>query len=161
MVKKNCHTRHNMYIIRFCIKSLAGALATGLETSTWLISMTFTLSMLLALGKRKSEIQKFKSLETRDSLKNYSLLSINSMQTIFISCTLILYLLYINLADNFMGNRIFLFLSSIFVVAGLLRYVQISFEKNNYEQPTDILYRDRFIIIVVISWGLTIILSFL
>ena len=60
-----------------------------------------------------------------------------------------------------MGNRIFLFLSSIFVVAGLLRYVQISFEKNNYEQPTDILYRDRFIIIVVISWGLTIILSFL
>ena len=145
----------------FVLRVLAGALATGLETSTWLISMTFTLSMLLALGKRKSEIQKFKSLETRDSLKNYSLLSINSMQTIFISCTLILYLLYINLADNFMGNRIFLFLSSIFVVAGLLRYVQISFEKNNYEQPTDILYRDRFIIIVVISWGLTIILSFL
>lgn len=145
----------------FVFRVLAGALATGLETSNWLISMTFTLSMLLALGKRKSEIQKFKSLETRDSLKNYSLLSINSMQTVFISCTLILYLLYINLSDNFMGNRIFLFFSSIFVVAGLLRYIQISFEKNNYEQPTDILYRDRFIIIVVISWGLTIIFSFL
>ena len=43
----------------FVLRVLAGALATGLETSTWLISMTFTLSMLLALEK---ENLKFKNL---------------------------------------------------------------------------------------------------
>ena len=42
----------------FVLRVLAGALATGLETSTWL-TMTFTLSMLLALGK---ENLKFKNL---------------------------------------------------------------------------------------------------
>ena len=44
--------------IGFVLRVQAGVLAIGLDSSIWLISMTFTLSMLLALGKRKVELVK-------------------------------------------------------------------------------------------------------
>ncbi len=145
----------------FVLRVQAGVLSTGLDTSEWLISMTFTLAMLLALGKRKVELNHINSNITRDSLKGYSIASINSMQSIFISCTMIFYLLYVNLNITFLGNLEFLHGSSIFVIAGLLRYVQISFSENIDEQPTDILYNDKFIMISVFLWATMIFLSFM
>ena len=145
----------------FVFRVLAGVVATGLETSSWLISMTFSLAMLLALGKRKAELKKSQFVNTRDSLKGYSEFSIINMQNVFISCTLVFYLLYINFNDSFSGNKYFLYVSSIFVIAGLLRYIQISYQDVVDEQPTNILYNDKFIMLSVILWGLTIALSFL
>ena len=83
------------------------------------------------------------------------------MQNIFITCSLIFYLLYTNFNDNFSGDKYLLYFSSIFVVAGLLRYIQISDDDNQIEEPTEILYNDKFIILSVFLWGVTIILSFL
>jgi len=145
----------------FVLRVQAGVLSTGLDTSEWLISMTFTLAMLLALGKRKVELKYINSDITRDSLKEYSIQSIHSMQAIFISCTMIFYLLYVNMNTTFSGNLEFLHASSIFVIAGLLRYVQISFSENIDEQPTDILYKDKFIMISVFLWSIMIFLSFI
>ena len=146
--------------IGFVLRVQAGVLATGLDTSEWLISMTFTLAMLLALGKRKVELENSNSNDTRDSLKGYSISSINSMQNIFISCTMIFYLLYTNLNTTFSGNKILLYMSSVFVISGLLRYVHLSFSEIINEDPTDILYKDKFIMISVILWALMILLSF-
>ena len=145
----------------FVFRVLAGVISTGLETSSWLILMTFTISMLLALGKRKFELKKNKTNKTRVSLKYYTLKSIESMQNIFVTCSLIFYLLYVNLNDYFPGDKNFLLFSSIFVVAGLLRYIQISSEESNFEEPTEILYNDKFITISVFLWALIILLSFI
>ena len=145
----------------FVLRVQAGVLATGLVTSEWLISMTFSLAMLLALGKRKAELQNNNSNNTRDSLQGYSKSSINFMQNIFISCVILLYLLYVNLNTTFIGNKNFLYLSSIFVISGLLRYVQLSFSDNLEEQPTEILYKDNFILMSVLLWVLVIFFSFI
>ena len=145
----------------FVLRVLAGVIATGLVTSGWLLSMTFTLSMLLALGKRKAELKKTKNFEARISLKKYTESNINNMQNVFVSCTLIFYILYTNLTENFTGDKNFLLFSSIFVVAGLLKYIQITSEESNMEQPTDILYKDKFILISVLLWASIIILSFI
>jgi 4-hydroxybenzoate polyprenyltransferase len=145
----------------FVLRVQSGVLSTGLDTSEWLISMTFTLAMLLALGKRKVELKYTSSDITRNSLKGYTIQSINNMQIIFISCTMIFYLLYVNMNTTFTGNFEFLSASSIFVIAGLLRYIQISFSESMDEQPTDILYKDKFILTSVFLWSIIISLSFI
>ncbi len=145
----------------FVLRVQAGVLATGLDTSIWLISMTFTLAMLLALGKRKVELKNSKSNESRVSLKGYSKTIISDMQNIFISCTIIFYILYVNLNTTFGGNKLYLYVSVIFVVAGLLRYVQLNSLEILDEEPTDILFKDKFIMIYVMVWVLLIGLSFI
>ncbi len=145
----------------FVLRVEAGVLASNLESSPWLIAMTFTLAMLLALGKRKGELEYNNKLLTRESLNGYSKPMINNMQNIFVSCTLIFYLLFVNLNTTFLGHKEFLYASAIFVIAGLLRYVQLSFSEILEEEPTEILYKDKFIMISVFLWGLLILLSFI
>ena len=145
--------------IGFVLRVQGGVLATNLETSPWLISMTFTLAMFLILSKRSSELKKSYSANTRDSLRDYTLSSIKAMQNIFISCTLIFYLLYINLNQTFSGRIEFLYVSSIFVIAGLMRFIQISSLDSEMEDPTNLLYKDKVIMLSVIIWGILIGLS--
>ncbi len=147
--------------IGFVLRVQAGVIAIGLDSSIWLISMTFTLSMLLALGKRKVELVNYSSFKSRDSLKGYTESSIQNMQNIFISCIMIFYLLYANLNTTFDGNIILLYISTIFVISGLLRYVQLISMNRLHEEPTDILYKDKFIMISVCLWGLTILFSYI
>lgn len=143
----------------FVLRVQGGVLATNLETSPWLISMTFTLAMFLILSKRSSELKKSYSTKTRDSLRGYTLSSIKHMQNIFISCTLIFYLLYVNLNQTFSGRIEFLYISSIFVIAGLMRFIQISSLESELEDPTNLLYKDKVIMLSVILWGILIGLS--
>jgi hypothetical protein len=48
-----------------------------------------------------------------------------------------------------------LFYTSIFVFAGLMRYLQIALVENNSGSPTDLLYQDKFIQTVLILWGVS------
>ena len=45
-----------------------------------------------------------------------------------------------------------IYLTTIFVIAGMLRYLQITFVENNSGSPTKILYSDKFIIFTIIAW---------
>jgi len=45
-----------------------------------------------------------------------------------------------------------LYYTSIFVIAGLMRYLQITMVMNKAGSPTDILYKDRFIQITLLLW---------
>jgi len=45
-----------------------------------------------------------------------------------------------------------LFITTIFVIAGIMRYLQITFVEQNSGNPTSILYRDKFILITIIGW---------
>ncbi len=147
--------------IGFVLRVQAGVLATDLSTSPWLIAMTFTLSMLLALGKRKAELKNTDAVSSRSSLAMYNEKIISSMQSIFSSSTLIFYFIYTNLSNMFLGNQTYLQISTLFVVAGLLRYVQISFDEDMIEEPTNILLMDGFILVSVLLWSFSIAASFI
>ncbi len=145
----------------FVLRVQAGVVATDLSTSPWLIAMTFCLSMLLALGKRKAELQNSSPQSSRSSLSGYNETIITSMQSVFTSSTLIFYFMYANLTEKFLGNKILLQISTLFVVAGLMRYIQIAFDEDMIEEPTNILLKDKFILISVTFWSISIILSFI
>ena len=48
-----------------------------------------------------------------------------------------------------------LYLTSVFVLVGLLRYIQIAVVDNKSGDPTKVILRDRFTQLVVLLWGLS------
>jgi 4-hydroxybenzoate polyprenyltransferase len=140
----------------FVLRVQAGLAVTELNGSFWLIALTFTLSMLLAIGKRKGEF-KNKDMEiSRPSLEGYSIIFLNTLQGIFVTTIIIFYVLYTHFTDTFPGDQSMLMYSSLFVIIGLCRYLQINLSENSIDEPTDILYQDRFMLLIVSCWVLFI-----
>ena len=140
--------------IGFVLRVSLGVVFSKLDTSLWLIGLTFSLSMLLALGKRKAEIKSQASTKVRPSLRRYNSEIISQLQIIFVTVTLIFYVMYTLFNQTFPGDRELLFYSSIFVTAGLGRYMMITSSDSMIEEPTNIVYQDRFILFTVLCWGL-------
>lgn len=138
--------------IGFVLRVNAGLAVTGLNSSFWLVGLTFTLSMLLASGKRKGELKIINKDESRPSLKDYTEDFLNHLQGIFSSIVIVFYILYTFLSDSFPGDRDLLLYSSLFVIVGLCRYLQINFSLKSIDEPTDILYKDKFLLTILISW---------
>jgi hypothetical protein len=49
----------------------------------------------------------------------------------------------------------YLFVTTIFVIAGIMRYLQIIFVENKSGSPTRIFVRDKFILITIAGWILS------
>ena len=140
----------------FVLRVQAGLAATDLDGSFWLIALTFSLSMLLAIGKRKGEFKNKNMNLSRPSLKDYSLNFLNSLQLVFMTSIIIFYVFYTYFTITFPGDRSMLMYSSLFVIIGLCRYMQINLSENSIDEPVDILYKDKFMLIAVCCWVLFI-----
>ena len=49
----------------------------------------------------------------------------------------------------------YLYLTSVFVLLGLLRYIQIAVVDKKSGDPTKVILRDRFTQLIVLAWGLS------
>ncbi|MBA4145190.1 MAG: hypothetical protein C0523_05465 [Cytophaga sp.] len=49
----------------------------------------------------------------------------------------------------------YLFSTTIFVIAGIMRYLQITFVEGDSGSPTSVLYKDKFIMATVLGWVIT------
>ncbi|PTB96548.1 hypothetical protein C9994_06905 [Marivirga lumbricoides] len=63
------------------------------------------------------------------------------------------YIMY-SISEDVMGKKHSenVYLTSIFVIAGILRYLQIILVENKGWSPTRILYKDAFIIVTIALW---------
>jgi 4-hydroxybenzoate polyprenyltransferase len=139
----------------FVLRVKGGAQLAHVNTTEWFIIMTFLLALFMALAKRRDDIMlKLNTgAEMRKSIKGYSLEFLNTLLGLFCA---ILIVSYINFtvtpaAHQKYGYR--LFYTSLFVIAALMRYLQITFIQNKAGSPTDVLYKDRFIQITLILWA--------
>ena len=139
----------------FVLRIVVGSLVTGIIFSHWIILITFLLALFLALSKRRDDVIIFKTtgIKTRKNVENYSMdflnLSISFLGSIVIMC----YILYTVSEDVMerMGNRN-LYATSIFVLAGILRYMQITFVDQKSGSPTSVLSSDLFIQLCITCW---------
>jgi 4-hydroxybenzoate polyprenyltransferase len=138
----------------FVLRVIMGVVVTSLKISPWLIALTFTLCMLLALGKRRAELSASKNSIQRPALKKYNEEALKSLQSIFVGCTFIFYVLYTIFNKTHNTENMLFFYSSIFVIAGLSKYLLISNTDTMLEEPTSIVYQDRFILSCVLLWAL-------
>jgi decaprenyl-phosphate phosphoribosyltransferase len=138
----------------FVLRVKGGAVILRIDTTEWLIIMTFLLALFMAIGKRRDDVMLKLSTGTdmRKAIKGYTLDYLNIVLGLVCAIIIVAYINYTvsgALYKEF-GHR--LYYTSLFVIAGVLRYLQIIFVLNNSGSPTDILYKDRFIQLTLLLW---------
>jgi decaprenyl-phosphate phosphoribosyltransferase len=145
----------------FVLRILAGSAATGIIASHWLVLMTFLLALLLAFAKRRDDVVRMmKTGEApRHNTKRYNMTFINQAINVTASVTLVCYIMY-TLSPEVAARTNFKYgyLTSVLVLLGLLRYMQLTSVDQKSGDPTKLLYSDRFLQIVVLMWLLSYVL---
>lgn len=141
--------------IGFILRILAGGMATGTVISHWLIMMTFLLTLFLGIAKRRDDVLRMArtGLPVRHNTKRYNLTFVNEALTITGSVMLVCYIMYTvspEVIAQFHSE--YLYLTSAFVILGLLRYIQLAVVDEKTGDPTKVLLHDHFTQCVVLGW---------
>lgn len=145
----------------FVLRILAGSAATGIIASQWLVLMTFLLTLLLAFAKRRDDVLKMETTgeAPRHNTHRYNMSFINQSITVTASVTLVCYIMYTMSPEvTSRTNFSYVYLTTIFVILGLLRYMQRTLVDQKTGDPSKLLYEDRFLQIVIAMWLLAYVL---
>jgi len=143
----------------FVLRVKAGAVIAKVDTSEWLIIMTYLLALFLSIAKRRDDL--LLKMETgadmRKSISGYNLDFLNTMLALFSAIIIVSYIMYTVSGQTYIRLKTHrLYYTSVFVIAGILRYLQITFVLKKSGSPTEILYKDRFIQVTLLLWVLSI-----
>jgi decaprenyl-phosphate phosphoribosyltransferase len=146
-----------MIALGFLLRVMAGGAVTAIPVSMWLIIMTFLLAVFLGFAKRREDVKLYeRGLRTRTNVDGYNLEFINAAMVLMAGVIIVSYILYTvsaEVQEKFHTHS--LYVTSFFVVTGILRYMQIAFVEENSGNPTNLLYKDKFLQIVIGLWILT------
>ena len=139
----------------FVLRILAGGMACNVAVSNWLVLMTFLLALFLSFAKRRDDVLRMNETgePPRRNTIRYNLTFVNQAITITGTVTLVCYIMYTvspEVVSRF--HAPYLYLTSIFVLVGLLRYMQLTVVDEVSGDPTKILLRDRFTQAIVVAW---------
>jgi decaprenyl-phosphate phosphoribosyltransferase len=142
----------------FLLRTIAGGVIIDVELSKWLLIMVFLGALFIAMAKRLDDLLVSESQGTisRKTVKNYNLNFIYSGITMISGVSMVSYIMYTiseEVTSRLQSDH--LYFTAIFVIAGILRYLQITLVENNSGSPTKILLTDRFILFTVLSWVLS------
>lgn len=141
----------------FVLRVLAGGVATDVVISKWLILMTFLLACCLAVGKRRDDLLLAVDKEAlRPANSGYTLRFIDTCLVILGSITIVCYVMY-TVSDEVVRrlNSDNVYLTSVFVVIGILRFLQIAIVEQKSGSPTLILLKDTLIQAMIALWFLS------
>ncbi|WP_276911307.1 decaprenyl-phosphate phosphoribosyltransferase [Hallella colorans] len=145
----------------FVLRLMAGGLATGITLSKWIVLMTFLLTLFMSFAKRRDDVIRMETTgePPRKNTIHYNLTFINQAITITAAVTLVCYIMYTISPEVIaqFGNEN-LYLTSVFVLVGLLRYIQIAVVEKKSGNPTKVILKDRFVQLVVAAWFVAFIL---
>lgn len=141
--------------IGFSLRVKMGGVISQLPITEWLNIMIFLLAMFLAISKRADDLylHKDSGVQMRKSIKGYSIDLLNIFLSIISAIIILTYMLYTlspTIMERFSTYR--LYYTSLFVIAGLFRYLQIVYIMKDSGSPTKILFKDRFLQIVILLW---------
>ena len=141
----------------FVLRLLAGSVSTGIGLSFWIVIMTFLLALLIALGKRRIDVIYFRQhdIKLRKVVSSYPIPALNRAMLVISSLTIGVYALYTLDPGN--KERIgtdFLFITLIWVIAGVLRYLQLIFLNHSTDTPVQMLLKDHPLKLILLAWGL-------
>jgi len=139
----------------FLLRVFSGGILGDIVISKWLVLLTFLLAMLLGLAKRRSEYKIFlDGKKTRNSIKGYNLDFINVAMVMMASVTVVSYIMYTVSAEVIqrIGND-YLYITSFFVILGIMRYLQLTLVYDRSGSPTKILLKDYMIQVLILGWG--------
>jgi decaprenyl-phosphate phosphoribosyltransferase len=145
----------NILAIGFVLRIKGGSVIAYIPLSEWIIIMVFLLAIFMAIGKRRDDVLLKLSTgnDMRKSIKGYNLEFLNTLLALTTSVIIIAYFMYTMSEEvKYRLGTYRLYYTCFFVMAGLMRYLQLIYVNADSGSPTKILYKDRFIQIVIILW---------
>ena len=137
----------------FVLRAVAGAAIIDAYISPWLLVCTFTLSLFLAFCKRKNEMET--AIASRAVLKRYHPGLLKFLIIFAGLASFGEYLVYT--ISSTMGHRFpYLWTSSVFVLAGIVRYVFLAWRKGDVGRPERVLLSDRILWLIIAGYGIAV-----
>jgi 4-hydroxybenzoate polyprenyltransferase len=141
--------------IGFVLRIKSGAVIAMIGLTEWLNIMVFLLALFMAIGKRRDDVllKLSSGTDMRKSIKGYNLEFLNVVLALVCAVIVVAYFMYTMSPDVIRRMGTYrLYYTCLFVLAGILRYLQIIFVHSAAGSPTRILYKDRFIQISILLW---------
>jgi 4-hydroxybenzoate polyprenyltransferase len=139
----------------FVLRAAAGAVAIDVPISPWLYIATLLGALLIALGKRRTELETL-GLEAavghRRNLQSYSIEFIDQLILVISSAALMTYALYTFSAENLPKNHSMMLTIPV-VMYGLFRYLFLVRQGDVGGAPEELLFRDRPLLASVVVWA--------
>ncbi|MES2457719.1 MAG: UbiA prenyltransferase family protein [Bacteroidota bacterium] len=141
----------------FVLRILIGGYAADVKLSHWIILMTLVLAIFLALAKRRDDVFVYLNTnqKSRKNLDGYNMEFLNVALTIMSTVVIVCYLMYCTSPDitsRFGHNT---YLTSFFVILGVLRYLQLTFVWMITGSPTKVFLTNRFLQLILLGWVLS------
>lgn len=142
----------------FLLRVYSGGVIADLPITHWLSIMILLLALFLIIAKRRDDllINVKNGFVIRKSTQAYNLDFINSCITLLSAVVVVAYIMYTvspEVTERFDSE--YLFITTIFVIAGVMRYLQIIFVENRSGSPTKIFVKDKFILATIAGWILS------
>ena len=139
----------------FVLRAIAGAAIISAFISPWLLVCTFTLSLFLALCKRKNEMEV--AVDSRAVLRRYHPYALKVLIVLAGLASVGEYVAYT--LTSKMGARFpYLWITSFFVFGGIVRYMFLAWRKGDVGRPEMVLLTDRPLWIMIVSYGVSAVL---
>lgn len=141
--------------IGFILRVRSGGVIANVGVTIWMNIMVFLLALFMAAGKRRDDVLLTLSsgVNMRKAIEGYTLEFLNVLIAVLSAVMIVSYFMY-TVSNNVIvrAGTHRLYITSIFVMAGIIRYLQIIYVDSKAGSPTKILYRDRFIQVCLILW---------
>ena len=139
----------------FVLRAAAGAVAIDVPISPWLYIATLLGALLIALGKRRTELETLgveAAVGHRRNLEAYSIDFIDQLILVISSAALMTYALYTFSAENLPKSHSMMVTIPV-VMYGLFRYLFLVREGDVGAAPEELLFRDRPLLLAVVVWA--------
>jgi 4-hydroxybenzoate polyprenyltransferase len=134
----------------FVLRVYAGAVAIHVPLSAWMLNTTWCLALYMATIKRRQELRS-QGDQARAVLKQYSVELLDHLSLIAAVCAIAFYGLFTLTVRPELGMTVPL------VLAGFYRYQYMVTRHEGGESPTDLIWQDLPLILIVLSWiGLSV-----
>lgn len=162
----------------FVLRVYGGAFVINVHMDVWFLLTVVSASLFLAVGKRRSEMTLLAGLgakldKSRKSLTHYTPPLLDAYTSMFANTTWLTYALFSFLHPTFQPEGKVLTLFALLprtlivdkwlmgtvplVIYGVMRYMQLIYEKNEGESPHKVLMSDRVLLSVVTAWGVLVV----
>lgn len=140
----------------FVLRVYAGAAAADVQPTVWILVCTGMLALFIALTKRRDDLTQELDAEHRESLNGYSVAFLDSAFVMVSTALAVSYVVFTTDADAMqrLGSEE-LYLTIPFVIAGILRHLQLTIVFKKSGAPTELATSDPFLVICVLGWVAT------
>ena len=134
----------------FLLRVLYGGAIISVNISNWLYLTILSISLYMALGKRKGELNK-SDAKSRKVLQYYTNEFLEKFMYVFITSAIIFYSLWCTMGFTNMEKVTYLVYSVILIIFIIMRY-SLNLEKDSLGDPIDVIYSDKILLISVLIY---------